>query len=239
MRIDILTLFPAMFQGPFDESIVRRAMDAGVVSIHLHNLRDWTHDRHRTVDDTPFGGGPGMIMKPAPIFEAVDQLQSPDAEVILFTPNGELLQQAVVQELATRTHLILVCGHYEGVDERVADHLATRQLSIGDYVLSGGELPAMVLADAVVRLLPGALGCADSTREEAHSDGLLEYPQYTRPAEYRGFEVPEIVRSGNHQALAKWKHLEALRRTHARRPDLLRPEHWEELRQQGELSETD
>ena len=229
MRIDILTLFPAMFAGPFAESIVGRAARNGVVAIDIHNLRDWTHDRHRTVDDTPFGGGPGMILKPEPIFEAVEQLRTPAADVVLLTPNGELLRQPLVEDFAQRDHLILICGHYEGVDERVADHLVTHQISVGDYVLSGGELPAMVLADAVVRLLPGALGCADSTREEAHSDGLLEYPQYTRPADYRGLAVPEIVRSGNHQELARWKRRQALVRTRARRPDLLTPAQRDEL----------
>ncbi len=234
MRIDILTLFPEMFAGPFDASIVRRAADRGIVEIHLHNLRDWTHDRHRTVDDAPFGGGPGMVMKPAPIFEAVDELRTMGTEIVLLTPNGELLTQPAVQELASTEHVILICGHYEGVDERVADHLATRLISIGDYVLSGGEIPAMVVTDAIVRLLPGALGCADSVREEAHTDGLLEYPQYTRPAVYRGHEVPEIVRSGNHQELALWKRREALRRTRDRRPDLVRAEHQNEMRELGQ-----
>jgi len=233
MRIDILTLFPEMFAGPFDASIVRRAVERGIVDIGLRNLRDWTHDRHRTVDDTPFGGGPGMVLKPAPIFEAVDELRTPGAEVVLLTPNGELLKQTVVQDLAAAQHLILICGHYEGVDERVADEVATRLISIGDYVLSGGEIPAMVITDAVVRLLPGALGCADSARDEAHSDGLLEYPQYTRPASYRGLDVPEIVRSGNHQELALWKRREALRRTRDRRPDLLDDTHRAELQELG------
>jgi tRNA (guanine37-N1)-methyltransferase len=213
-----------MFVGPFDASIVRRASDSGVVQIAVHNLRDWTHDRHRTADDTPYGGGPGMIMKAAPIFDAVDSLRMPEAEIVLLTPNGELLTQRIVQELSGSEHMILICGHYEGVDERVADHLATRLISIGDYVLSGGELPAMVLTDAVVRLLPGALGCADSCREEAFSDGLLEYPQYTRPRTYRGHDVPEVLLSGNHQEVARWKRREALRRTRERRPDLITTE---------------
>lgn len=233
MHIDIVTLFPEMFRGPFDSSIVGRAIEHGVVSIALHNLRDWAHDRRRTVDDTPFGGGPGMVLKPEPIFEAVEEIGSADAEIILLTPNGDLLRQAMVEELAGRRHLILICGHYEGVDERVADHLATQQISVGDYVLSGGELPAMVLADAIVRLLPGALGCADSIREEAHSEGLLEYPQYTRPADYRGLTVPEIVRSGNHQELTRWRRSQALMRTRSRRPDLLTGTHRDELRQLG------
>jgi tRNA (guanine37-N1)-methyltransferase len=233
MRIDILTLFPEMFVGPFDTSIVRRAAERGIVDVAVRNLRDWTHDRHHTADDAPFGGGPGMILKAAPIFEAVEAIGTPGAEIALLTPNGELLNQGIVQHFATVQQLILICGHYEGVDERVAEHLATRLVSIGDYVLSGGEIPAMVVADAVVRLLPGALGCADSTREEAHADGVLEYPQYTRPAVYRGHSVPEVVRAGNHQELARWKRREALRRTGERRPDLLTPELREEMRDLG------
>jgi tRNA (guanine37-N1)-methyltransferase len=233
MRIDILTLFPEMFAGPFDTSIVHRAVERDIVQINLRNLRDWTHDRHHTADDTPFGGGPGMVLKPEPIFEAVDELGTPGTAIVLLTPNGELLTQRIVEELSAADHLILISGHYEGVDERVADHVATRLISIGDYVLSGGEIPCMVLVDAVVRLLPGALGCADSAREEAHSEGLLEYPQYTRPAEYRGLAVPEVVRSGNHQELSRWKRQEALRRTRERRPDLIKPEHRDELRALG------
>jgi tRNA (guanine37-N1)-methyltransferase len=233
MRIDILTLFPEMFVGPFDASIVARARDRGIFEVAVHNLRQWTHDRHRTADDVPFGGGPGMILKPEPVFEAVDWLRTTTAEIVLLTPSGELLTQRIVQDMARCEHLVLICGHYEGVDERIAEHLATRLISIGDYVLSGGELPAMVLVDAVVRLLPGALGCSDSSRDEAFSDGLLEYPQYTRPAVYRGHEVPAIVRSGNHQELARWKRQEALRVTLARRADLLTPAHREEMRRLG------
>ena len=235
LRIDILTLFPEMFEGPFGASIVRRAIEAGVVSIATHDLRRWTHDRHHTADDVPFGGGPGMILKPEPIFEAVGDLRSSESEILLLTPNGERFDQPIAESLASRTHLILICGRYEGVDERVADLLATKLLSIGDYVLSGGELAAMVVTDAVVRLLPGALGCALSTRDEAFSDGLLEYPQYTRPAEFLGFAVPEVVRSGNHQELARWKRKEALKRTLDRRPDLLTEAHRAELRALGLL----
>jgi tRNA (guanine37-N1)-methyltransferase len=237
MRIDILTLFPGMFRGPFEESIVGRASAAGLADIRIHDLRHWTHDRHRTADDAPFGGGPGMVLKPEPIFEAVDELAGSGAEIVLLTPNGRLLTQAVLQELAAREQVILICGHYEGIDERVAEALATREISIGDYVLSGGEIPAMVVADGMIRLIPGVLGCADSTREEAHTDGLLEYPQYTRPSVFRDLEVPKIVRGGDHQALAKWKRTEALRRTRDRRPDLLRPEHWEEMRRSGFLED--
>ncbi|HEY3115239.1 MAG TPA: tRNA (guanosine(37)-N1)-methyltransferase TrmD [Chloroflexota bacterium] len=237
MRIDILTIFPNMFNGPWAESILRRALDRGLVEINVHDLRQWTHDRHHTVDDTPYGGGPGMIFKPDPIFEAVDQIAAPGSEIVLLTPNGQLLQQSLVRELAAIDQIVLICGHYEGIDDRVGDHLATRLISIGDYVLSGGEIPAMVLTDAIVRLLPGVLGCADSSREEAHSEGLLEYPQYTRPPEYRGHLVPDVVKSGDHQELARWQRREALRRTRNRRPDLLRPEDWEEMRKLGLLDE--
>jgi tRNA (guanine37-N1)-methyltransferase len=237
LRIDILTIFPNMFNGPWAESILRRALDRGLVEINVHDLRQWTHDRHHTVDDTPYGGGPGMIFKPDPIFEAVDQIAAPGSEIVLLTPNGQLLQQSLVRELAAIDQIVLICGHYEGIDDRVGDHLATRLISIGDYVLSGGEIPAMVLTDAIVRLLPGVLGCADSSREEAHSEGLLEYPQYTRPPEYRGHLVPDVVKSGDHQELARWQRREALRRTRNRRPDLLRPEDWEEMRKLGLLDE--
>jgi tRNA (guanine37-N1)-methyltransferase len=224
-----------MFNGPFEQSIVARASAAGLAQVHVHNLRHWTHDRHRTADDMPYGGGPGMVLKAEPIFEAVEEIAQPGAVIVLLTPNGELLNQPTLQELSTQTQVILICGHYEGIDERVADALATRQISIGDYVLSGGEIPAMVVADGIVRLIPGVLGCADSTREEAHTDGLLEYPQYTRPPVFRGLEVPEVVRSGDHQALARWKRTQALQRTRDRRPELLRPEHLEELRRDGLL----
>lgn len=235
MQIDILTLFPRMFAGPFAESIVARAVAAGLVSINVHDLRVWTHDRHHTADDMPFGGGPGMVLKAEPVFEAVEALGTPDAEIVLLTPNGELLTQTLLHRLAIKQHVVLICGHYEGIDERVAESLATRQVSIGDYVLSGGEIPAMVLADGIVRLVPGVLGCADSTREEAHMDRLLEYPQYTRPAVFRGLEVPEVLRSGDHQAIARWKRQQALQRTHQRRPELLHPDHWEEMRRLGLL----
>jgi tRNA (guanine37-N1)-methyltransferase len=229
MHIDVLTLFPDAFAGPLDTSIVGRARERGILGLAIRNIRDWTHDRHKTADDAPFGGGPGMVLKPAPIFEAIDEIGTPQATIVLLTPNGELLNQRIVEELAQDAHLILICGHYEGVDERVAEHLAHRLISIGDYVLSGGELAAMVLTDAIVRLLPGALGCADSLREEAHSEGLLEYPQYTRPAVYRGHGIPEVLRSGNHQEVERWKRGEALRRTLERRPDLLTPAHRAQL----------
>ncbi len=224
MRIDILTLFPEMFAGPFSASILKRAQEAGVVAIALHDLRRWTTDRHKTVDDAPFGGGAGMVMKPEPLFAAVEDLRAngqPPGRCLLLTPQGRPLTQALVRDLAAAERLILLCGRYEGVDERVREHLADDELSIGDYVLSGGELPAMVLVDAVVRLLPGALGSADSPREESYADGLLEYPHYTRPADFRGWRVPDVLLSGHHAEVERWRREQRLRRTAARRPDLL------------------
>ncbi len=223
MRIDVLTLFPAMFAGPFGESIVARAVTAGLVDIHLHNLRDWSTDRHRTVDDYPYGGGAGMVLKAEPLFTAIEQLRghSGDSHVVLLTPQGELLRQKGVEALAQRPHLILVCGHYEGVDERVRQHAVDQELSIGDYVLSGGELAAMVVADAVVRLLPGALGSPESAQDESHTSGLLEYPHYTRPADFRGWRVPDVLLSGHHAEIERWRRAQALERTRERRPDLL------------------
>lgn len=220
MRIDVLTLFPAMFAGPLDESIIKRARDQGLLQLRLHSLRDWTHDRHRTVDDRPFGGGPGMLLKPEPIFEAVESLRAPDSRVILLSPAGRLLTQAVAHELAGVPHLILLCGSYEGVDERVREFLVDDDLSIGDYVLTNGALPAMVLIDVVTRLLPGVLGDDASSRDESFSTGGLEYPQYTRPAEFRGLKVPEVLVSGHHAAIAQWRARQAWLRTLQRRPDL-------------------
>ena len=229
MRVDILTLFPGMFVGPFDESILKRAREAGLLQLNLVDIRDFATDRHRTVDDTPYGGGPGMVMKPGPIFAAIEAVRSADSRVILLSPQGRLFEQAMAIELSTLPHLVLICGHYEGVDERVREHLVDEELSIGDYVLTGGELAAMVLVDAVARLLPGVLGAGDSIVEESHSSGLLEYPQYTRPAEFRGWRVPDILLSGNHAEIARWRRRRALERTRARRPDLLRPEHLADL----------
>lgn len=220
MRIDVLTLFPAMFAGPLDESIIKRARDQGLLELNLHSLRDWTHDRHRTVDDRPFGGGPGMLLKPEPIFEAVESLRRPDSRVILLSPAGRLLTQAVAHELAGVPHLVLLCGSYEGVDERVREFLVDDDLSIGDYVLTNGALPAMVLIDVVTRLLPGVLGDDASSRDESFSAGGLEYPQYTRPAEFRGLKVPEVLVSGHHAAIAQWRARQAWMRTLQRRPDL-------------------
>ncbi len=221
MKIDVLTLFPAMFAGPLDESIVQRAREAGLLELRIHNLRDYAHDRHKTVDDRPFGGGPGMLLKPEPVFEAVEDLAGEETRVILLTPAGRRFDQKIAHELAGYEHLVLVCGSYEGFDERIREHLADDELSIGDYVLTNGALPAMVIIDAVTRLLPGALGRQESPLEESFSSGLIEYPQYTRPAEFRGWKVPEILLSGHHAQIAKWRLEQARARTRQRRPDLL------------------
>lgn len=228
MKIDVLTLFPGMFAGPLDASIVGRARTAGILQLGIHDLRGWTHDRHRTVDDTPYGGGPGMVLKPEPLFEAIEALRGErgaGTKVILTSPGGRVFNQEIARELSRESGLLLVCGSYEGFDERVREHLADDELSIGDYVLTNGALPAMVIIDAVTRLLPGALGDDASSADESFSHGLLEYPQYTRPAEFRGWPVPEILQSGNHAAIEKWRRAQAARRTAARRPDL-----WEKLR---------
>jgi tRNA (guanine37-N1)-methyltransferase len=221
MKIAVLTLFPGMFAGPLDESIVKRAREAGLLELTLHNLRDYAHDRHRTVDDRPFGGGPGMLLKPEPLFEAVEKLARETTRVILLSPSGRTFNQAIARELAQLDDLLLISGHYEGFDERVREQLADDELSIGDYVLTNGALPAMVIVDAVTRLLPGALGDDTSSHEESFSHGLLEYPQYTRPAEFRGMKVPEVLLSGNHAQIAKWRAEQSNARTKERRPDLL------------------
>ena len=221
MKIDVLTLFPAMFAGPLDESIVKRARDTGLVDLKIHNLRDWTHDRHKTVDDRPFGGGPGMLLKPEPLFEAIESLRREKTRVILMSPAGRPFSQAIARELVQQEELLFVTGHYEGFDGRVQEQLADDELSIGDYVLTNGALPAMVVIDAVVRLLPGALGDDESSQDESFSRGLLEYPQYTRPAEFRGMKVPEVLLSGNHAEIEKWRREQAKLRTKKRRPDLL------------------
>lgn len=221
MKIDVLTLFPAMFAGPLDESIIKRAREAGRLDLAIHNLRDCAHDRHKTVDDRPFGGGPGMLLKPEPIFEAVEKLSRENTRVILLSPAGRRFNQAIARELAGLEHLLMVCGHYEGFDERVREQLADDELSIGDYVLTNGALPVMVIIDAVTRLLPGVLGDEDSARDDSFSQGLLEYPQYTRPAEFRGMKVPEVLLAGNHAEIARWRAEQAWRRTKERRPDLL------------------
>ena len=221
MKIDVLTLFPAMFAGPLDESIIKRARESGRLELRLHNLRDYAHDRHRTVDDRPFGGGPGMLLKPEPLFEAVEGLARENTRVILLSPSGRTFDQAIARELSGFEHLLLISGHYEGFDERVRERLAHDELSIGDYVLTNGALPAMVIVDAVTRLLPGVLGDDTSSHEESFNHGLLEYPQYTRPAEFRGMKVPDVLISGNHAEIARWRAEQARLRTQERRPDLL------------------
>ena len=221
MKIDVLTLFPGMFPGPLDESIIKRACESGRLRLGIRDLRDYTHDRHRKVDDRPFGGGPGMLMKPEPLFEAVEALRGEKTRVILTSPAGRPFRQQIARELAAEEHLLLVCGSYEGFDERVRECLADDELSIGDYVLTNGALPAMVIIDAVTRLLPGVLGDDESSVDESFSDGLLEYPQYTRPAEFRGMNVPEVLLSGDHAAIEKWRREQATVQTRQRRPDLL------------------
>jgi tRNA (guanine37-N1)-methyltransferase len=222
MKIDVLTLFPSMFVGPLDVSIVQRARQCGLLDLRIHNLRDYTHDRHRTVDDKPFGGGSGMVLKPEPIFEAVEDLAGPQTRVILLDPTGRQFDQETALVLSRQEHLLFICGSYEGVDERVRTELVHDELSIGDYVLTNGGLPAMVVVDAVTRLLPGALGDENSAQEESFSQGLLEYPHYTRPAEFRGMKVPEVLLSGNHGEIERWPAAQSRLRTAKRRPDLLR-----------------
>ena len=229
MQIDILTLFPQMFQGPFSVGILKRAIDRGLIQVNIHNTRDYTHDKHHTVDDYAYGGGAGMILKPEPIFEAVESIKSDvslrqgvsELPIILLTPQGRLFCQHIAQELSRYSHLILICGRYEGVDERVGEHLVTDEISIGDYVLGGGELAAMVVVDAVARLLPGVLGSEASSLDNSHTTGLLEYPQYTRPDVYRGWAVPEVLLSGDHAQVARWRREQAILRTLKRRPELL------------------
>jgi tRNA (guanine37-N1)-methyltransferase len=221
MRIDILTLFPEIFRGAFDESIVKRAREKGVVEILLHNIRDYTRDRHRKADDRPFGGGPGMVLKPEPVFECLDSIAAPERSLIYLTPQGQRFSQKKASELAQRDRLILLCGHYEEIDERIRMALVGEEISIGDYVLSNGEMPAMVVVDCVVRLIPGVLGDDESAQTESFTSGIFDYPQYTRPAEFRGMKVPEILLSGNHQEIQKWRERKALERTQKVRPDLL------------------
>ena len=220
MIIEVLTLFPEMFPGPLSAGVTGRGLASGLVTLRVHNLRDYTHDRHRQVDDVPYGGGAGMVLKPEPIFEAV-RARIGTGPVVLLTPQGELLNQGLVRELAKHDDLYLICGRYEGVDERVAAHLVDREISIGDYVLTGGELPAMVLIDAVSRLVTGVLGSEESRKDESFDRHLLEYPQYTRPAEFEGHPVPEVLRSGHHAEIERWRRAQAAERTRRRRPDLL------------------
>ena len=224
MRIDLLTIFPGFFDGPATSSLLGRARAAGIVELAVHDLRRWTTDRHRTVDDLPYGGGAGMVLRPEPFFEAVEELYGSIGarpRTIVLTPRGRVLDQALVRELAREPALLVLCGRYEGIDERVHEHLATDEVSIGDYVLAGGEVAACVVVEAVTRLLPGVMGNSASADEESFATGLLEHPQYTRPAVYRGLEVPEVLRSGDHGRVAAWRRARALERTAAVRPDLL------------------
>jgi tRNA (guanine37-N1)-methyltransferase len=222
MKVDILTLFPEVCRAPLNESMMKRAQESGALELRIHNLRDWTTDKHHVVDDAPFGGGPGMVMKPEPIFAAVESLRNEESVVVLMTPQGRRLTQAIAREFSARPHLIVVCGHYEGVDHRVAEHLAEAEISIGDYVLTNGAIAAVVLVDAVTRLLPGVLGHELSVADDSFSGGILEGPQYTRPSDFRGWKVPEVLLSGNHAQIAAWRNEQARQRTQANRPDLLR-----------------
>lgn len=225
IQIDILTIFPAICRAPLSESIMKRAQESGSAVIRIHDLRDWTTDRHRTVDDEPYGGGAGMLMKADPFFRAVDDLRRPQSRVILLTPQGKVFQQSIARDWArTESHLILLCGHYEGVDHRVVEALVDEEISIGDYILTNGAIAAVVVTDAVIRLIPGVLGDAQSPIEESFGEsGLLEAPHYTRPAEYRGLKVPETLLSGHHGEIARWRAGQALERTRRNRPDLLKP----------------
>jgi len=224
MTIEIVTLFPEICRAPLSESMMKRAQEKGVLELHIHNLRDWTRDRHHVVDDAPFGGGQGMVMKPQPIFAAVEDLKikSHKSKIILMSPAGQRLDQQLAKQLSQEAHLIIISGHYEGVDHRVIEHLVDLEISIGDYVLTNGAIAAVVLVDAIVRLLPGTLGHDRSAADDSFSNGLLEAPQYTRPAEFRGWKVPEVLLSGNHVEIAKWRKEQATKRTRANRPDLLR-----------------
>ena len=228
MKIDIVTLFPEICRAPLSESIMKRAQENGIVNLFIHNLRDWIQDKHRIVDDAPFGGGQGMVMKPEPIFAAVDDLRNQTSEikhqrskVVLMSPAGRRLDQQMAAQLSGESHLIIICGHYEGVDQRVIEHLVDLEISVGDYVLTNGAIAAAVLVDAIVRLLPGALGHDQSAADDSFTGGLLEAPQYTRPAEFHGWKVPDVLLSGNHAQIAKWRREQAVKRTKQNRPDLL------------------
>jgi len=221
LKVDVITIFPQMLRGFLEESMLKRATTAGVVVFRVVDLRDFTSDRHRTTDDRPYGGGPGMVMKPEPLFKAVESVGSREARVVLMTPQGRRFEQKTAAALADERHLVFLCGHYEGVDERVRTDLVSDEISIGDYVLTNGVLAAAVVIDAVVRLLPGVLGAADGTEQESFSAGALEYPQYTRPPEFRGLRVPEVLLSGDHGRIARWRSEQSRKRTEQRRPDLL------------------
>jgi tRNA (guanine37-N1)-methyltransferase len=232
MIFDILTIFPEIFRSPLSESLIKKALDKGILQVRIRNLRDFTEDKHRTTDDYPYGGGAGMVMKADPIFRAVEEIKSnhPEARTILLTPQGERFQQSLARDLSRQKHWVLICGRYEGLDERVRLGVIDREISIGDYVLNGGEIPALVFLEVVSRYVPGFLGSEQSVEEESFSDGLLEYPQYTRPPLFRGMEVPEVLLSGNHAEIRRWRRRESLKRTYLRRPDLL---------ERAELSEED
>jgi tRNA (guanine37-N1)-methyltransferase len=228
MQIDIITLFPEICRAPLGESMMKRAQEKELIDLRIHNLRDWTTDKHHVVDDAPFGGGQGMVMKPGPVFAAVEHLKNQTSninpqtfKVVLMSPAGQRLDQAMAKELSCQSHLIVLCGHYEGVDHRVIEHLVDQEISIGDYVLTNGAIAAVVLVDAVVRLLPGVLGHEQSAADDSFSSGLLEAPQYTRPAEFRGWKIPDVLLSGNHAEIAAWRKEQALKRTRVNRPDLL------------------
>ncbi len=221
MRIDILTLFPEICRGPLHESMMKRAQECGALDLRIHNIRDWTTDKHRMADDSPFGGGQGMVMKPEPVFAAVEAFRTEGSYVILMTPQGRRFAQAMATELTQHAHLMIICGHYEGVDHRVTEHLVDAEISIGDYVLTNGAIAAVVVVDAVARLLPGVLGHEQSAADDSFSAGLLEAPQYTRPAEFRGWKIPDVLLSGNHAEIAAWRKEQALKRTQENRPDLL------------------
>jgi tRNA (guanine37-N1)-methyltransferase len=223
MQFDVFTLFPEIFPAYLESSILQRARQRGLIDVRVHNIRDFTHDKHHTTDDVPYGGGGGMVLKPEPVFEAVESISGQRAgrPIILLTPQGRVFNQSIAQELSRHEMITLICGRYEGVDERIRAHLVTDEISIGDYVLTGGELPALILMDAIARLLPGVLGDPDGAADDSHASGLLEYPHYTRPPEYRGEGVPEVLLSGDHAKIAKWRREQSLARTLARRPDLL------------------
>ena len=223
MRFDVFTLLPEVFPPYLDSSILKRARTRGLIDVQVHNIRDWATDKHHVTDDLPYGGGGGMVMKVEPMFAAVESVLGapPACPVIMLTPQGRLFTQKVADELAAQTHLALICGRYEGIDERIRSHLVTDEISIGDYVLTGGELPALILIDALARLVPGVLGDPDGASDDSHASGLLEYPHYTRPPEFRGWQVPEVLLSGDHARVNRWRREQSLLRTRQRRPDLL------------------
>ena len=222
MKIEIVTLFPEICRAPLNESIMKRAQKNGIVDLYIHNLRDWTTDKHHVADDAPFGGGQGMVMKPEPIFAAVEELRNQTSKVVLMSPAGRRFDQQMAAQLSGESHLVIICGHYEGVDHRVIEHLVDLEISIGDYVLTNGAIAAVVLVDAVVRLMPGVLGHEQSAVDDSFSRGLLEAPQYTRPAEFRSWKVPDVLLSGNHAEIESWRREQAIKRTRENRPDLLR-----------------